>query len=101
MADPATVEPWATLLVENDPGFVVGESPILIIHGEQDEQIPVVSARSCSSTGCAASARSSSAAPTPGRATPGSSGRRSPTCSSGSTRASPARSALRPSSPSP
>lgn len=42
-ADPATVEPWKTLLVENDPGFVVGESPILIIHGEQDEQIPLVS----------------------------------------------------------
>lgn len=42
-ADPATVEPWKTLLVENDPGFVVGESPILLIHGEQDEQIPLVS----------------------------------------------------------
>jgi pimeloyl-ACP methyl ester carboxylesterase len=44
-ADPATVEPWATLLVENDPGFVPGASPILIIHGEQDEQIPVVSSQ--------------------------------------------------------
>lgn len=42
-ADPATVEPWATLLVENDPGFEVGASPVLIIHGEQDEQIPLVS----------------------------------------------------------
>lgn len=44
-ADPAEVEPWATLLVENDPGFVVGASPILIIHGEQDEQIPVISSQ--------------------------------------------------------
>ena len=44
-ADPATVEPWASLLVENDPGFVVGASPILIIHGEEDEQIPVVSSQ--------------------------------------------------------
>lgn len=44
-ADPSTIEPWKTLLVENDPGFVVGESPILIIHGEQDEQIPVVSSQ--------------------------------------------------------
>jgi pimeloyl-ACP methyl ester carboxylesterase len=44
-ADPATVEPWASLLVKNDPGFVVGESPVLIIHGEQDEQIPVVSSK--------------------------------------------------------
>jgi pimeloyl-ACP methyl ester carboxylesterase len=45
VADPATIEPWATLLVENDPGWVVGESPILIIHGEEDEQIPVVSSQ--------------------------------------------------------
>ena len=45
VADPATVEPWASLLVENDPGFVVGASPILIIHGENDEQIPVVSSQ--------------------------------------------------------
>jgi pimeloyl-ACP methyl ester carboxylesterase len=44
-ADPAAVEPWKDLLVENDPGFVVGESPILIIHGEQDEQIPLVSSQ--------------------------------------------------------
>jgi len=43
--DPSDVEPWATLLVENDPGFVVGESPVLIIHGESDEQIPVVSSQ--------------------------------------------------------
>jgi pimeloyl-ACP methyl ester carboxylesterase len=42
-ADPASVEPWATLLVENDPGFVVGASPVLIIHGEADEQIPLIS----------------------------------------------------------
>jgi pimeloyl-ACP methyl ester carboxylesterase len=44
-ADPATVEPWASLLVENDPGYAVGASPVLIIHGEQDEQIPVVSSQ--------------------------------------------------------
>ncbi len=44
-ADPSTIEPWKSLLVENDPGFVAGESPILIIHGEQDEQIPVVSSQ--------------------------------------------------------
>jgi pimeloyl-ACP methyl ester carboxylesterase len=43
--DPSDVEPWATLLDENDPGFVVGESPVLIIHGEDDEQIPVVSSQ--------------------------------------------------------
>ncbi len=44
-ADPSEVEPWASLLVENDPGFVVGASPVLIIHGEADEQIPVVSSQ--------------------------------------------------------
>jgi pimeloyl-ACP methyl ester carboxylesterase len=43
--DPNDVEPWKTLLVENDPGFEVGASPVLIIHGEQDEQIPVVSSQ--------------------------------------------------------
>jgi predicted esterase len=45
IADPADVEPWATLLVENDPGYEVGASPVLIIHGEADEQIPVVSSQ--------------------------------------------------------
>jgi predicted esterase len=45
VADPATVEPWATLLVTNDPGRVLGESPILIIHGEADNTIPVVSSQ--------------------------------------------------------
>lgn len=44
-ADPASVEPWASLLVENDPGQVVGASPVLIIHGEADEQIPAVSSQ--------------------------------------------------------
>jgi hypothetical protein len=43
IADPATTPPWSDLLVENDPGFVVGASPILIIHGGNDEQIPVAS----------------------------------------------------------
>ena len=45
IADPATTPPWSDLLIENDPGFVVGESPILIIHGENDEQIPLVSSK--------------------------------------------------------
>jgi hypothetical protein len=41
--NPEDVEPWASLLIENDPGFVVGASPVLIIHGGNDEQIPVLS----------------------------------------------------------
>jgi pimeloyl-ACP methyl ester carboxylesterase len=44
-SDPNEVEPWKTLLVENDPGFEPGASPVLIIHGEKDEQIPVVSSQ--------------------------------------------------------
>ena len=43
--DPNKVEPWKSLLVENDPGYEVGASPVLIIHGEADEQIPVVSSQ--------------------------------------------------------
>lgn len=45
IADPATTPPWSDLLVANDPGFVQGASPVLIIHGEKDEQIPVVSSQ--------------------------------------------------------
>lgn len=44
-ADPAKVEPWSKLLMDNDPGFALGESSILIIHGEQDEQIPLISSQ--------------------------------------------------------
>jgi len=44
-ADPSQVEPWASLLIENDPGFELGESPILVIHGEADEQIPLVTSQ--------------------------------------------------------
>lgn len=51
-ADPAEVEPWAGLLVENDPGHSIGASPVLIIHGESDEQIPVVSSELLLATMC-------------------------------------------------
>jgi fermentation-respiration switch protein FrsA (DUF1100 family) len=42
-ADPATVPAWATLLRENDPGRFTEPSaaPLLVIHGGDDEQIPV------------------------------------------------------------
>lgn len=39
-ADPSAVEPWKSILEENDPGHVVTSSPLLIIHGEDDKQIP-------------------------------------------------------------
>lgn len=39
-ANPTTVEPWRTILAANEPGRVITRSPLLIIHGEADEQIP-------------------------------------------------------------
>lgn len=45
VADPGEVEPWKSILVENDPGHVRTDIPILIIHGESDEQIPVVASQ--------------------------------------------------------
>lgn len=44
-ADPATVPAWNALLVENDPAAFTTPrpTPLLIIHGGNDEQIPVAS----------------------------------------------------------
>ena len=36
----ASVEPWATLAAENDPGRVATDSPILIIHSAADDIVP-------------------------------------------------------------
>jgi acetyl esterase/lipase len=44
-ADPATVQPWSRLLRENDPGQTAGAGPVLIVHGEADEVIPVASSK--------------------------------------------------------
>jgi acetyl esterase/lipase len=42
-ADPATVPAWAELLTANDPGkfTTAAAAPLLVIHGGNDEQIPV------------------------------------------------------------
>lgn len=45
VADPGEVEPWASILLENDPGHVATDIPILVYHGEADEQIPVVASQ--------------------------------------------------------
>ena len=44
-ADPSTVPSWNQLLQENDPGTFATPipAPLLIIHGGNDEQIPVIS----------------------------------------------------------
>jgi fermentation-respiration switch protein FrsA (DUF1100 family) len=43
--DPSSVEPWRTILRENEPGQVVTPAPLLLIHGEKDEQIPLDTSR--------------------------------------------------------
>ena len=45
IADPGEIEPWRSILLENDPGHVKTDTPILVIHGEADEQIPVVASQ--------------------------------------------------------
>jgi dienelactone hydrolase len=41
-ADPGTVEPFASLLTANTAGTTATSAPMLIIHGDADERIPVV-----------------------------------------------------------
>jgi hypothetical protein len=40
-ADGADTEPWKSLAVEQNPGRVTTEAPILIIHSDQDDTVPV------------------------------------------------------------
>ena len=44
-ADPSSVPAWRSVLAENEPGLVITRSPLLLIHGEQDEQIPLDTSR--------------------------------------------------------
>jgi len=44
-ADPATVEPYGSLLEENSPGVRATSVPIFMYHGEADEQIPVIASQ--------------------------------------------------------
>ncbi len=44
-ADPATTEPFASLLQQNDPGHVRSDSPLFIVHGGADELIPPVTSQ--------------------------------------------------------
>lgn len=41
-ADPSAIPSWKQALEDNDPGHSKLESPLLIIHGEADEQIPPI-----------------------------------------------------------
>jgi pimeloyl-ACP methyl ester carboxylesterase len=40
--DPASVEPFGSLLEDNTPGNISTSVPIFIYHGDNDEQIPVI-----------------------------------------------------------
>ena len=40
-----TTEPWKSVLEKNDPGHVRVDSPLLIIHGEADQVIPIEASR--------------------------------------------------------
>jgi hypothetical protein len=37
----ATVEPWASLMVDSDPGHVATDEPMLILHSAADETVPL------------------------------------------------------------
>jgi len=39
--DPFSVEPWRSLLAANDPGAAAVAAPLLLLHGDADEVIPV------------------------------------------------------------
>lgn len=53
-ADPADVPEWNALLQENDPGNFTEafDAPLLIIHGGNDEQIPVIASKLMFDTLC-------------------------------------------------
>lgn len=45
LADPGTVEPWASILEENSPGVRPASAPVLMIHGTADTTIPVITSQ--------------------------------------------------------
>ncbi len=53
-ADPGTVEPFASLLTANTAGTMATSAPMLIIHGDADERIPVVHSDALLARLCAA-----------------------------------------------
>ena len=45
IADPGEIEPWKSILFENDPGHAKTDTPIYLYQGEADEQIPVAASQ--------------------------------------------------------
>lgn len=53
-ADPRSTQPWQRLFAENTPGAVATPDPILIIHSEQDESVPIAQSETLLQRMCAA-----------------------------------------------
>ena len=53
-ADPATVEPFASLLAANTAGTTATPAPLLIFHGDADERIPLAQSDALLARLCAA-----------------------------------------------
>jgi pimeloyl-ACP methyl ester carboxylesterase len=53
-ADISTVEPFAGLLEDNTPGDIPTDVPILLVHGEADEQLPAETSRQYLERACRA-----------------------------------------------
>jgi len=55
--DPATVEPWATLLAENSPGAVPLTVPLFVAQGDTDTLVDPATTRSFADHECALGSR--------------------------------------------
>jgi len=53
-ADPNTVEPFASLLTADTPGFAAVAAPVIIFHGDADENVPIADSATLLSRLCAA-----------------------------------------------
>ena len=53
-ADPTTTEPFASLLAADTPGFVASAAPVLIVHGDADENVPIADSATLLTRLCAA-----------------------------------------------
>jgi dienelactone hydrolase len=52
--DPSTTAPWDELLRASEPGSVAGASPVLIIHSQEDRNVPVEWSEAYAERACAA-----------------------------------------------
>lgn len=54
LTDPTTVEPWASLLADSEPGQVAASSPILVISSAEDVWVPIEPTTALVARQCAA-----------------------------------------------